>query len=400
MWGKSFDAASRLHDRLRSHMAARFYLDHNATTPVHPDASRAMTPFLAEQFGNPSSIHARGRAARAAMDAARDGMASLLGAKSKEIVFTSGGTESNNLALFGAAHAHQSRGRHVVTCATEHHAVLHPCERLRDEGWEVTVLPVDAMGRLDVGALADAIRPETLLVSIMSANNETGTRQPVREIGVLCRGRGVLFHCDATQSFGKERVHVGEWNADLLSITAHKFYGPKGAALLYARSGVQLQPQLLGGAHEHERRAGTENVAAIAGMAAAAGIASQQAEAENKRLFTLTENLWAELSRSIMEIRRNGHATERLGNTLNVSFSDCDGEALLMGLDLEGVEVSSGSACMVGSVQPSHVLKAMGVDAKLATARFSLGSSSKEEHIPKIVSRVKLVVGRVRQSRS
>lgn len=385
-------------------MPSRFYLDHNATTPLHPEAVRAMRPFLDETFGNPSSIHASGRAARAAVDSARAELASLLGAKPKEIIFTSGGTESCNLAILGAAHARGAAGFHIITSRTEHHAVLHPCECLRRDEREITILPVDSAGRMEADAVWNAVRRyrySTALVSIMSANNETGTRQPIREIGAICRPNNVLFHCDAIQSFGKERVHVGEWNVDLLSIAAHKFGGPKGAGLLYVRSGVKIEPQILGGAQENERRAGTENVAAIVGMAAAAKIAASRAEEENRRLFAVTEKLWSELSRTIPDIRRNGHATERIGNTLNVSFDGCDGEALLAGLDLEGIEASSGSACMVGSVRPSHVLHAMGVDPRLnrATVRFSLGSSSKDEDIPEIVTRVKHVVERIRGAR-
>ncbi len=359
-----------------------------------------MQPYLEEHFGNPSSIHSFGRTARIALDQARQELADLIGAKSKEIVFTSGGTESNNLAIFGTAHAFQKKGKHIITCATEHHAVLHPCKRLELEGFEITYLPVDSFGQIDLKVLEKSFRSDTILVSIMSANNETGTLQPIQKIGALCKEKKVIFHCDAIQSFGKEHVNVDPWNIDLLSLTAHKFYGPKGAALLYIRSGIAIDPTQLGGFHENERRAGTENVAAIVGMATAARLAAKEAEKENERLFDLTEKLWQAISTSIHGVYRNGHPTQRIGNTLNVSFEHCDGEGLLIGLDLESVAVSSGSACMVGSVQPSHVLQAMGVDKKLirATVRFSLGTGSQEKDIPEVSQRLERVVQRLRKT--
>jgi cysteine desulfurase len=379
-------------------MPANYYLDYNATTPVDAAVASALLPYLQGGFGNPSSVHVYGRTARAAIDEARDSVANLLGAKSKEIVFTSGGTESNNLAIFGATRTFRSKGNHIITCATEHHAVLHPCERLSHEGFEVTVLPVDSQGHFSLDLLKSAFRPSTILVSIMSANNETGTRHPIREIGKLCRERSVAFHCDAIQSFGKESVNVEDWNVDLLSLTAHKFYGPKGSGLLYVRTGLMIAPMCLGGFHENERRAGTENVPGIVGLAKAAQIASEKTIAENKRLFAFTEKLWKSFSLGIPGIHRNGDPSDRIGNTLNVSFEGCDGEGLLMGLDLEGICVSSGSACMVGSIQPSHVLKAMGLNEKLsrATVRFSAGQDSKEEDIPSITERVLRVIQRLR----
>ena len=293
----------------------KYYLDYNASTPLHPKAIQAMQPFLEEHFGNPSSIHSFGRIARIALDQVRQELAGLIGAKSKEIVFTSGGTESNNLAIFGIAHALRKKGAHIITCATEHHAVLHPCKRLELEGFKITYLPVNSLGQIDLKILEQSFRPDTILVSIMSTNNETGTCQPVEEIGSLCRERKVAFHCDAIQSFSKERVNVDEWNVDALSLTAHKFYGPKGAALLYIRSGIPLEPVQLGGFHENERRAGTENVAAAVGMAAAAHLATEDMEGENKRLFQLTEKLWQTISTSINGVYRNGHPTQRIGNT-------------------------------------------------------------------------------------
>ncbi len=359
-----------------------------------------MQPYLEERFGNPSSVYTIGRIARAAIDDARDEIAQLLGARSKEIIFTSGGTESNNLAIFGAVYALKSKGQHIVTCTTEHHSVLHPCQHLIQEGFEITFIPVDAHGKIDLETFSHALRPDTILVSIMSANNETGTHQAILEMGALCREHRVLFHCDAIQSFGKEQVNVEEWKVDLLSITAHKFYGPKGIAALYIRTGTPLQPSLIGGSHENERRAGTENVAAIVGMATAARLTTKQTEEENCRLFDLTEKLWNHLSTAIPHIHRNGHPVDRLGNTLNVSFEGCDGEGLIMGLDLEGIAVSSGSACMVGSLQSSHVLKAMGLKEQLARAavRFSLGTNSREKDLPEIIKYVVHIVEQLRHT--
>jgi len=378
--------------------ASGIYLDYNATTPVRPEVREAMRPFEEEHFGNPSSVHAFGRRARAAIDEARDCLAGVLGARPHEIVFTSGGTESDNLAVLGAARARSAQGRHLITGATEHHAVLHAFEYLsRHEGFEVTRLAVDEQGRVDTGELLRAIRPETTLVSLMSANNETGTLHPVDEIGAALRQRGILFHTDAVQSFGKRRLDVRRTPVDLLSLSAHKFYGPKGIGALYVRSGLPLTPTAVGGFHENQRRAGTENVAAIVGMARAAGLAGW--DEEDRRLFDLAERLWKGLSAKIPGLRRNGHPTERLGNTLNVSFADCDGEALLINFDLEAIAVSSGSACMVGSIQPSHVLAAMGVPVELAraTVRFSLGSMTGANDVAAVIDKAPAIVARVRQ---
>ena len=375
----------------------RIYLDYNATTPVRPEVREAMRPFEEEHFGNPSSVHAFGRQTRAAIDDARETLAGILGARAHEIVFTSGGTESDNLAVLGAARARAPAGRHLITGATEHHAVLHAFDYLKQhEGFEVTVLGVDETGRVRPGDVLEALRPETTLVSLMTANNETGALHPIREIGVALRERGILLHTDAVQSFGKQRVDVREIPVDLLSISAHKFYGPKGVGALFVRSGLPLTPTVVGGFHENQRRAGTENVAAIVGMARAAELAPW--EQEDQRLFSLTEKLWKGLSGRIAGVRRNGHAAERLGNTLNVSFEDCDGESLLINFDLEGVAVSSGSACMVGSVQPSHVLAAMGVPETQAraTVRFSLGLTTREADVAAVIDKAPAIVARVR----
>lgn len=372
------------------------YLDHNATTPLAPEAMQAMLPFLTEHFGNPSSIHAAGRETRAAIDDARDRLARLIGAKPHEIIFTGGGTESDNLAIIGLARNLASKGKHVITCKTEHHAVLHAFDYLeKREAFRVTWLPVDAFGRIDLQQLADAITPETTLVSIMSANNETGVLQPVREIGKLCRERGVLFHSDAIQSFGKEPIHSAHFDA--LSLAAHKFNGPKGAGLLWLRAGISIDRLQFGGSHENERRPGTENVAGIAGMAAAAELALAKMDTERPRQAALRDRLWQGVKQAFPPAVMNGSPEHRLANTLNVSFPGLDGEALLINLDLAGICASSGSACMVGSIQPSHVLLATGVAPELArsTVRFSLGKETTAEEIETAISRLPEILARL-----
>jgi cysteine desulfurase len=372
------------------------YLDYNATTPLLPEAFAAMRPYLEAHFGNPSSIHAAGREARAAIDDARDRMARLLGVKPHEIIFTGGGTESDNLAILGLARHRANRGKHLITCTTEHHAVLHAFEHLqRREGFCVTFLPVDACGRVSPGQVEEALTGETTLVSIMTANNETGTLQPAQEISVICRERGVLFHTDAIQSFGKEPLRAADFDA--MSLAAHKFGGPKGAGVLILRSGISIDRLQHGGSHENERRPGTENVAAIAGMAAAAELALRNVEEESARQAQLRDRLWEGVRKAFPEAMLNGQPELRLGNTLNVSFPGLDGEGLLIALDLAGVAVSSGSACMVGSVMPSHVLLAMGVAPETAssTVRFSLGKQTTAGEIDDALCRIEGVLTRL-----
>jgi cysteine desulfurase len=371
------------------------YLDYNATTPLAPAALETMLPFLRDEFGNPSSIHAHGRRARAAIDDARDRLAALLGARPHEIIFTSGGTESVNLGIIGLALA--GAGRHLVTAATEHHAVLHAMEFLRARhGFDLTVLPVDTGGRVDPGALEAALRPDTALVSIMSANNETGVRQPLGELAAICRERKVLFHSDMVQSFGKESVAPHELELAAVSLAAHKFYGPKGAGVLFLKAGLPLSTLHHGGAHENQRRPGTENVAAIAGLAAAAEFAHAEMTAAQERQRELRDQLWEGIHAKFPAAIRNGDPENCLANTLNVSFPGADGETLLIGLDMEGVSVSSGSACMVGSVQPSHVLLAMGIPAEIAqaTVRFSLGKPTTFEDIESALAALARVLER------
>src|SRR5882672_2197706 len=356
----------------------RVYADYNATTPLDPQVLEVMLPYLREHFGNASSVHIFGREARAAIDDVRVRLAKLLGAQEGEIVFTGGGTEADNMAVFGTVRARRKQGRHIITSSIEHHAVLHACQYLeKTSECEVAYLPVDRECLVDPDGLRQAIREDTVLVSIMSANNETGTIQRVKELAAICRERGVTFHTDAVQSFGKQTVNVNDWGVDLLSIAAHKFYGPKGVGALYIRRGTKVDPLLFGGSHENDRRAGTENVAAIVGMAKAAELTSAKVDEEQRRLFGLTEKLGERIAASVRGAHRNGHATQRIGNTINFSFESCEEEGLLLGLDLEGVAVSSGSACAVGSLEPSHVLKAMGLPHELARAavRFSFGRS-------------------------
>ena len=350
------------------------YLDYNATTPLCDAAREAMLPYLGRYFGNPSSVHAAGREARAAIDNARDKLGALLRAKPGEIIFTGGATESCNLGVLGLARSSSSRGGHIISNKAEHHAVLHPLEHLeQQEGFEVTWLNVSESGMVDLDQLADSIRPDTRLVSIMTANNETGVIQPMREISQICRDRGVLLHSDTVQAFGKTDVDVSL--VDVASFAAHKFYGPKGTGFLCLRAGLPIQPIMFGGAHENQRRPGTENVAGIAGMAAAAEWILRDRETEQERRAQLRDQLWRSIVDVFPDAQQNGDPTHRLGNTLNASFIGVDSETMLMALDLEGICASSGSACMVGSVRASHVLLAMGLPMERARSaiRLSLG---------------------------
>jgi cysteine desulfurase len=359
------------------------YLDYNATTPLCGPGRAAMLPFLEEKFGNPSSVHAAGREARAAIDDARDRLASLLGAKPHELIFTSGGTEANNLAILGLARGRAAQGKHLISAKTEHHAVLNAIEHLQKcEGFEVTWLDVSENGLIDLDQLSDSIQDQTVLVSIMHANNETGVIQPLWEISEICQKRGVVLHSDMVQSFGKISADAVSL-VDAGSFAAHKFYGPKGAGLLLLRSGIPIEPIQFGGAHENQRRPGTENVAMIAGMAAAAEFVERDRELEQARQRKLRDQLWQDISGQIESVVLNGDANCRLANTLNVSLPALDSETMLMALDLEGVCVSSGSACMVGSVVASHVLLAMGLPLALAKSaiRFSLGKHTTAQEI-------------------
>ncbi len=387
------------------------YLDYNATTPLCDAAREAMMPYLDRCFGNPSSVHAAGREARAAIDNARDKLAALLRIKPHEIIFTGGGTESCNLAVLGLARSRPAGGLpaaasakagHIISAKTEHHAVLNAIEHLeKHEAVEVTWLDVSRDGIVDVDQLAKSIRPETRLVSIMTANNETGVIQPLREISQICRERGAVLHSDMVQAFGKIDVDLSL--VDAASFAAHKFYGPKGAGFLFLRSGLSIQPIMFGGAHENERRPGTENVAAIAGMAAAAAEWTQRDLArEQEREARLRDELWMRISQNIPAAKQNGEGAPRLANTLNVSLLGLDSEMLLIALDLEGVCASSGSACMVGSVVASHVLLAMGLPVERARSavRFSLGKWTTADEIKEAGDAVQKIVERLHTRKS
>jgi cysteine desulfurase len=376
------------------------YLDYNATTPLCDAAREAMLPYLDGKFGNPSSVHAAGREARAAIDNARDKLAALLKAKPGEIIFSSGATESCNLGVLGLARSASSRGSHIISNKAEHHAVLHAIEHLENhEGFEVTWLNVSKNGMIDLDELADAIRPDTKLVSIMTANNETGVIQPMREISRICRERGVLLHSDIVQAFGKLDIDVSLVDAG--SFAAHKFYGPKGTGFLFLRSGLPIQPLMFGGAHENQRRPGTENVAGVAGMAAAAEWVLRDVDAERQREAQLRDDFWTCIAKLFPDAQQNGDPVHRLGNTLNTSFIDVDSETMLMALDLEGVCASSGSACMVGSVRASHVLLAMGLPMESARSaiRFSLGRRTTAEEIANAADALGRIATRTKDAR-
>ncbi len=382
------------------------YLDYNATTPLCPEALESMLPWLEGRdgaYGNPSSIHQAGRQVRAAIDEARDQWAHWLGGKPHEVIFTAGGTESDNLAILGLARRHRPRGHHLITSALEHHAVLHAMEFLRDqEGFELTILPVNQEGLLEENLFLEALRPETILVSIMEANNETGVIQPIEKLARHCQERGILFHTDAVQTFGKRRCKPRELQVDALSITAHKFYGPRGAGLLWLRSGVEINSIFYGGFQENQRRPGTENTASIVGMTSAACLALKEVELgfQAQRQGELREVLWRGIQQIYPQVVRHGKAEHTLFNTLHVHFPHVDGEMLLIALDLEGIAVSSGSACMVGSIRSSHVLAAMGIPASEAqgAVRFSLGRQTSQEDIHYTLAALERVLARQRPS--
>jgi cysteine desulfurase len=380
-------------------MPRTVYFDYNATTPLDPAMREAMLPFFGEVWGNPSSVHHVGRKARALLDDARDRAAKFLSAKPSEIIFTSGGTESNNLAIFGAARMLKPKGKHLITSAIEHHAVLHCFDYLeRKEGFEVTRLPVNSEGRVSVADLKKAIRSDTTLVSIMAANNEIGTIQPVAELGAVCRERGIIFHTDAVQWFGKEPFeNIGYFNADLVSICAHKFHGPKGAGLLYIKSPLHPDPILFGGGHENERRAGTENLPAIIGLVAALEKFIKPPIFERIKLKKLAAKLIAAIEKidgcELVSPRENS-----LANTVSFVVRGADSIGLMAGLDLEGICASSGSACSAGSLEPSHVILAIGKkESANSLVRFSLGRDSTAEEVnfvgaalPEIIRRAQL----------
>ncbi|KFZ41437.1 MULTISPECIES: cysteine desulfurase family protein [Thermoactinomyces] len=360
------------------------YLDHAATTPIHPKVKEAMLPFLDHAFGNPSSIHQYGREVRSALDRARDQIAQSLNADSSRIVFTSGGTEADNLALFGVMEAERKKGRnHLITSQIEHHAVLDTCHYLERNGFEVTYLPVDSKGLVDLEALKEATRPDTALVSIMYGNNEVGTLQPVREIGEWARERGIFFHTDAVQAFGVEEIDVKTLPVDLVTISSHKINGPKGAGALYFAPEVPLIPRFFGGAQERRRRAGTENVLGIVGFGKAAEIAGQKRREHRAKMEGLRKLFLKELQKRGTRHVINGDPDRSLPHIVNVSFPGTDSETLLMNFDLEGIACASGSACTSGTLEVSHVLKAMNLPDEVTKSaiRFSFGWENTEEEV-------------------
>jgi len=374
------------------------YMDHAATTPAAPEVVEAMLPYFTERFGNPSSIYGIARESKAAVDTAREQVARAINASPEEIYITSGGTESDNWAIKGVAYANRKRGNRIVTSAIEHHAVLHTCQYLERQGFELTYLPVDEFGRVSPSALAEAITDETILVSIMAANNEIGTLEPIADCARICRERGVYFHTDAVQAIGSVPVDVKEQGVDLLSLSAHKFYGPKGVGALYVRQGVRLDNLLHGGGQERRRRAGTENLAGIVGMGVAIERAAARRQEYARRLTALRERLYAGLIERIEHVRLNGHPTERLPGNLNCSFEFIEGESMLLMLDHAGVAASTGSACTSGSLEPSHVLLAIGLEHATAhgSLRFTLGESNTEADVDYVLETLPPIVERLR----
>ncbi|SDM04928.1 cysteine desulfurase [Geoalkalibacter ferrihydriticus] len=375
------------------------YMDYNATTPVRPEVVEAMLPFYREHFGNPSSVHWAGRMVSGAVEKAREQVAKLINAAPAEIVFTSCGSEGDNLALKGTVEALKDKGNHIITTAVEHPAVLNTCEFLEKIGCEVTYLPVDAGGMIDLAQLEAAITEKTILISVMWGNNETGTIFPIEEIGAIARKYKVRFHTDAVQAVGKLPVDVQKAGVDLLVISGHKIGAPKGVGAMYVRRGARMVPLIHGGHQERNRRAGTHNVAGIVGLGLACELAGQGLEESAARIKALRDKLERGILENIPDVKLNGHPTQRLPNTLNVSFAYIEGESLLLNFDMKGVAASSGSACTSGSLEPSHVMGAMGVDVALAhsSTRFSLGPDSSEEDVDYILEILPPIVARLRE---
>ena len=374
------------------------YLDYNATTPLDPRVQEEMASCFTENYGNPSSIHSPGSVARAAVDCARERVSDYLGARPGEIVFTSGGSESNNFAIKGLAYALSDRGKHLITTAVEHASCLETFRFLERGGFEVTCLPVDSFGLVSPEQLRDAITERTILVSCMYVNNETGVISPIREIGEIARERGVVFHTDAVQALGKMKIDLGDLPVDMASFSSHKICGPKGAGALYVRKGIGLEPFVHGGGQERGRRSGTENVAAVCGFGCACDLLRGELETENERLEELRDRLFEELSRRIGDVYLNGHPAARVSNTLNVGFPGTPGDSVVMNLDTAGVAVSTGSACSEGNVDPSHVLVAMGLEEHeaLCSVRFSFGRFTRSQEVERVIELLPAIVERIR----
>ena len=380
-------------------MIKNIYMDNSATTPVKEEVLEAMLPYFTEKYGNPSSIYKLASASKVAVENARDQVAKALGAQSKEIYFTAGGSESDNWAIKGVAYNQKKNGNHIITTKIEHHAVLHTCEYLEKQGFEVTYLDVDEFGMINLNDLKNAITDKTILISIIYANNEIGTIQPIKEIGEIAKERGVLFHTDAVQAIGHIKIDVKELNIDLLSLSAHKFYGPKGIGALYIRQGVRIDPLIAGGGQERNKRAGTENVPSIVGLGKAIELATENIEAHNAKLIHLRDRLIEKIEATIPNVRLNGPRTERLPNNVNFCFEFIEGESLLLSLDLVGIMGSSGSACTSGTLDPSHVLLGIGLPHEIAhgSLRLSLGDFNTEEEVDYVVEKLGEIVDRLRQ---
>ncbi|RKY88041.1 cysteine desulfurase NifS [candidate division KSB1 bacterium] len=375
------------------------YLDHSATTPVDKRVIKEMLPFFDEKYGNPSSIHLFGREVKTAIEEAREKIAEVINAEPSEIFFTSGGTESDNLAITGTALSMKEKGDHIITSTAEHHAVLDTARFLQKNGFKVTYVPVNKYGIVELEDIKEALTPRTILISIMHINNEVGSINPISEIGEFARENNVLFHTDAVQSFGKEPIDVKKDNIDLLSLSSHKIYGPKGAGALYIKRGVSPEKIIHGGSQEGNRRGGTENVPGIIGLRKAAEICLEEMENERKYLNKLRDYFWEKLQENIPDIYLNGHPKIRLPGILNVSFPGTDSETVLISLDLKGIAASGGSACTSGSIEPSHVLKAMGVSPEIAQSaiRFSLGRENNKEQIDYTVKNLKEIIDYIRK---
>lgn len=376
----------------------KVYLDNAATTALSPRVLEAMLPYFTRYYGNPSSVHAFGREAKQGLDKARDQVAKALHCEPSEVIFTGCGTESDNTVLLGVAQRYRNKGKHIITTNVEHHAILHTCEYLEKQGYSVTYLPVDQDGLVTAEQVAAAIRPDTILVSIMFANNEVGTIMPIQEIGAVCKEKGVLFHTDAVQAVGHIPVDVQAMHIDMLSLSAHKFHGPKGVGALYCRKGIRLPSYIMGGAQERGRRAGTENVAGIVGLGAAIQLATEQLEENRAKMTALRDRLMTGIQARISEVKLNGHPTNRLPNNVNFSFKYIEGESILLMLDMNGIAASSGSACTSGSLDPSHVLLALGLPHEIAhgSVRLTLGDETTEEDIDYTIDVLEKTVARLR----
>ncbi len=376
----------------------RIYLDYAATTPMDPEVLKAMLPYFTDRFGNPSSIHSFGQEAKAAVEKAREEIASFLGAKQDEIIFTSGGSESDNFAIKGVAYANKHKGNHIITSSIEHHAVIKSCEFLEKMGFEVTYLPVSKDGLVDPEDVKKAITDKTILISIMHASNEIGTIQPIKEIGKIAREKKIYFHSDAVQTFGHIHINVDELNVDLLSVSAHKLCGPKGIGILYVRKGTKIVSFIHGGGQERKRRASTENVPAIVGFGKAVEIAKKTMDEEVKKLVILRDKLIKGILEKIDNVYLNGHPERRLPNNVNVSVESIEGESMLLSLDMEGIAASTGSACTSASLEASHVLLALGLSHELAhgSLRFTLGRYTEKEDINKVLEILPKIVKKLR----